>query len=104
MNLETKPLLSVGTRSLLFGVHQFILHPFFVALAWWNLYGFPGDPRLWVAFLVHDLGYWGARNMDGQDGKLHPQAGGDIMKKLFGPRWGDLCRYHSRHYSKLMGH
>lgn len=103
MNLETRPLLNVGTKSLLFGVHCFFIHPFAVAYAWYQLYGFPWDPRLWFAFLVHDWGYWGARNMDGMEGKLHPQTGGAIMRKLFGDEWGDLVLYHSRDYAKLMG-
>jgi len=103
MNLEAKPLLSVGTKSLLFGVHQVFLHPIFVAIAWVKLYGFPWDPRLWVAFVVHDWGYHGCRNMDGMEGKAHPQTGGAMMRKLFGDAWGDLVLYHSRHYSKLMG-
>jgi hypothetical protein len=38
---------TVGTRSLLFGVHQFLLHPVMVALGWRMLYGrFPRDPRV----------------------------------------------------------
>ena len=48
--------MKVGTKSVLFGAHAFWLHPFFVAVAWTRLYGFPWDPRLWVAFFVHDLG------------------------------------------------
>jgi hypothetical protein len=95
-------MLPVGTKSLLFGVHCWFIHPFAVAYAWWRLYGFPRDPRLWVAFLVHDWGYWGCRNMDGFDGKLHPQTGGAIMRRLFGDEWGDLCEYHSRHYARMM--
>ena len=47
--------MKIGTKSVLFGAHCFFLHPFFVAVAWWKLYGFPVDPRLWVAFFVHDL-------------------------------------------------
>ena len=31
--------MKVGTRSLLFGSHQFMLHPLFVAIAWRRLYG-----------------------------------------------------------------
>jgi hypothetical protein len=54
----------VGTKSILFGAHQFVLHPLILFVAWWQLYGFPADPRLWVAFVVHDLGYWGKPNMD----------------------------------------
>lgn len=73
----------VGTRSILFGAHCFLIHPWFVALAWYRLYGFPWDPRLWVAFFVHDLGYWGKPNMDGPEGKTHPELGGRVMHKLF---------------------
>jgi hypothetical protein len=36
-----------------------LVHPFFVAYAWSRLFGFPWDPRLWLAFFVHDLGYLG---------------------------------------------
>jgi hypothetical protein len=93
----------VGTRSLLYGVHAFWLHPFAVALTWWKLYGFPWDPRLWIAFIVHDWGYWGSSNMDGLEGKMHPYTGGKIMQRLFGDKWGDLVLYHSRHYAKIHG-
>jgi hypothetical protein len=72
-----------GTKSLLFGVHQFILHPIFVALAYWHLYGFPWDPRLWLAILVHDWGYWGKPNMDGPEGEKHVELGAAIMGRLF---------------------
>lgn len=44
--------MTVGTKSLLFGAHQFLIHPWFVAWGWWTLYGFPFDPRLWAAFFV----------------------------------------------------
>lgn len=75
--------MKIGTKSVLFGAHQFLLHPLFVALAWWQLFGFPWDPRLWVAFFVHDLGYWGKPNMDGPEGELHPLLGAKIMGALF---------------------
>jgi hypothetical protein len=81
--------MKVGTKSLLFGVHQFALHPIFVALAWWKLYGFPRDPRLWVAFVVHDWGYWGKKDIDGNKGKGHPMLGGRIMARLFDRRMFD---------------
>jgi hypothetical protein len=87
---------TVGTKSLLHGAHQFVLHPLFVGIAWWKLYGPPLDPRLWIAFFVHDLGYLGKANIDGPEGKTHPELGASIMEKLFGKRWGDFCRYHSR--------
>jgi len=75
--------MKIGTKSVLFGAHQFLIHPLFVALAWWQLYGFPWDPRLWVAFFVHDLGYLGKPNMDGPEGESHPWLGARIMGLLF---------------------
>jgi len=75
--------MKVGTKSVLFGAHCFLLHPWFVFAAWWKLYGFPFDPRLWVAFFVHDLGYWGKPNMDGPEGETHVEFGAKVMHKLF---------------------
>jgi len=75
--------MKVGTKSVLFGAHCFFIHPIFVALAWVKLYGFPFDPRIWVAFFVHDLGYWGKPNMDGIEGETHVELGAKIMHKLF---------------------
>jgi len=68
-----------GTKSVLYGAHCLLIHPFFVALAWIKLFGFPWDPRVWIAFLVHDLGYWGKPNMDGKEGETHPEFGAKIM-------------------------
>ena len=110
--------MKVGTKSVLFGAHCFLIHPIFVAIAWTKLYGFPWDPRLWVAFFVHDLGYWGKPNMDGKEGETHVELGADIMFWLFdAPKaffcnninqipdeklfyWGNFTRYHSRFYAK----
>jgi hypothetical protein len=122
----------IGTKSVLFGAHCFFLHPWFVALAWWKLFGFPWDPRLWVAFFIHDLGYWGKPNMDGPEGEKHPLFGARIMSRLFDgrpknggrpingepqdlskwvvmesgdwlARWGKLSLLHSRYYAKRLG-
>lgn len=97
--------MKIGTKSVLFGAHCFFLHPFFVAYAWWKLYGFRSvesvrdtgqyslkDPWLWVAFLVHDLGYWGKPNMDGQEGEQHPWFGARFMYGLQGA-WLFFRRY-----------
>lgn len=77
--------MNVGTKSVLFGVHCFALHWIFVAIGWWKVYGFPWDPRLWVAFVVHDIGYLGKPNMDGPEGEEHPYLGARIMGWLFDP-------------------
>lgn len=90
----------IGTKSVLFGAHCFFLHPWFVAWGWWKLYGFPWDPRLWVAFFVHDLGYWGKSNMDGEEGELHPIWGANFMYFWFGQHWYMFVRYHSRYLAK----
>jgi hypothetical protein len=94
----------IGTRSILFGAHQLAIHPWFVAWAWWQLFGFPWDVRLWVAFFVHDLGYLGKPNMDGPEGETHVELGARIMHRLFDRRgtyrWRDFCLYHSRFYAK----
>ncbi len=122
--------MELGTKSLLFGVHAFWLHPWFVALAWWRLYGFErvhigartaaGAPnpnvtvltslwdwRLWLAFLVHDWGYWGCTKMDDADGETHPEFGGILMHRAtFGEgvavrwAWENFVRYHSRFFAK----
>ena len=105
--------MKIGTKSVLFGAHCFLIHPWFVFVAWWKLYGFPFDPRLWVAFFVHDLGYLGKRNMDGTEGEKHPELGAIIMHKLFdryfvnvvGHKyqtkiWFNFCYYHSRFLAK----
>jgi hypothetical protein len=93
----------VGTRSVLYGAHCFFLHPWFVAAAWYQLYGFPWDPRLWFAFVLHDIGYLGKPNMDGPEGERHVEAGARIMAFLFGSCWGDFSRFHSRYYAKKAG-
>lgn len=95
--------LSVGTRSLLYGAHCFLIHPWFVAWGWRRLYGFPWDPRLWFVFFCHDIGYWGLAAMDDARGELHPIEGSRIVGALFGSRWAAFTRYHSRFLAKRDG-
>lgn len=114
--------MQVGTKSVLFGVHQFLIHPVLLFIAWWKLYGFPWDPRLWVAFIVHDLGYIGKPNMDGPEGESHPWFGACVMSALFDilfvktpytrevledhpelGKWGLFTLLHSRYLAKKLG-
>lgn len=74
--------MKMGTKSLLFGAHQFLIHPLFVALAWWKLYGFPKDWRLWVAFYLHDIGYFGCEKMDDEKGEEHPITGAALVSAI----------------------
>ena len=63
----------------------------FVAAAWTKLYGFPLDPRLWAAFVLHDIGYVGCESMDGTEGTLHPYSGASLMGILFDSPRGPVC-------------
>lgn len=93
----------VGTKSILFGAHSFIVHPIAVFEAWRRLYGFPWDPRLWIAFAIHDLGYWSRASIEGAGSEAHVELGAKVMEKLFGRCWGDLCRRHSREWCTRHG-
>jgi hypothetical protein len=114
--------LRIGTRSVLYGAHCFFIHPVFVWLGWCKLYGFTLDPRIVTACVVHDLGYFGCPNIDGKEGKVHPELGARIMGLLFdhctevyfdrrewNPRprwrrkrtWHDFSLYHSRWYADM---
>ena len=96
--------MKIGTRSLLFGAHQFALHPLFVALAWRRLYGaWPREIPVWVAFAVHDLGYWGLDDLDGPEGERHPLRGANIMGRLFDRRETDIC-WQGRWWRFAAGH
>lgn len=93
----------VGTKSVLFGAHAFFIHPFAVLAAYSRLYGIPMDPRLYVAFAIHDIGYLGRATMDGPDGEEHVELGGRIMDLLCGARWGNYVRRHSRYWCQRHG-
>ncbi len=93
-----------GTKSLLFGVHQFLWHPFTVLLAWiWLYRKFPGWREL-ICIIIHDWGYRGKENMDDEEGEKHPELAFKIAKKIFKDEYyAYLCLYHSRHYARLYG-
>ncbi len=95
-----KNLFPVGRRSILFGVHHFLWHPITVWLAWYSLYGWP-TWRETICIFIHDWGYWSSSNMDGEEGRRHPEVGARIARMLLGDEYGDLVLYHSRHYARL---
>lgn len=96
-----------GTKSLLFGVHCLPVHAFFVLSAWWRLYGFPWDPRIWFAALLHDIGYWGLEKMDDAKGEEHVLAGARLMGYLFDDDetgyWYWFTVLHSRFWARKHG-
>ena len=129
MITQLKQMIPVGTRSLLFGVHQVFIHPWVVAIAWIKLYGWPKEWQIWLAFLIHDWGYWGCQEMDGEDGEQHPKFAANLMFKIVvdieffklrsfrkpiawidaskasdkAQEWYEFCLYHSRHFAKQAG-
>ena len=91
--------MNIGTKTVLFGVHQFLWHPITVYLAWLDLYGWP---KWWeiVCILVHDIGYIGKTDMDGKSGNTHPELGANIAGWLCGEKARLECLGHSRSYAK----
>jgi hypothetical protein len=93
--------MKVGTKSLLFGAHQFIIHPICVFIAWKKIYKKFPDFKTSICIIFHDWGYWGLPEMDGEYGKKHPELGAKMAQTLFGHEWYQLCLYHSRHYADM---
>ena len=115
--------MKIGTKSLLFGCHQFVLHPIYTYVAWRKLYNeFPSIGET-VAIIIHDWGYWGKSNLDGEEGERHPEWADNFfrclcsiyvktsMKYLPTKYYSNdyylqindlskLCLYHSRFYAK----
>lgn len=106
--------MKIGTRTLLFGVHQFLWHPFSVWRAWCWLYG--RRPNWWqtIAIFLHDAGYIGMPNLDGAEGRLHPKRGAEwsahvvsklacgdaLLSSLYGISAYELAIGHSRELSR----
>ena len=74
--------MKIGTRTILFGVHQFLWHPFTVWRAWRWLYG--SNPTWWqfIAMFLHDVGYCGLPDLDGAMGKTHPRGGAVLSSMI----------------------
>ncbi len=90
--------MTLGTKTLLFGVHQFLIHPILVLIAWIKLYkSFPSFKEL-VCIFIHDWGYWGKIFLKDADGDKHPEFGAKIATRLFGPEWGQFVLGHSCFY------
>lgn len=72
--------MKIGTKSVLWGVHQFLWHPWTVGRAWRHIYGTWPTFDTWVCIFCHDLGYLGCPNMDGPEGEKHPERGADLAR------------------------
>lgn len=87
--------MKVGTKSLLFGIHQVFWHPIVVLRAWVYLFGWPSFKEF-ICIIIHDWGYAGKPNLDGPEGEVHPMLGAKIAGRLFGIDWFYFCLLHSR--------
>lgn len=97
--------MNLGVKTVLYGAHQFILHPLYVRRAWQRLYGPPRGVALHAAFIVHDLGYLTQNcvNLDDEAGEAHVLFGAGVMTALFGEEWGTFTRNHSRYWAQRSG-
>lgn len=105
--------MKIGTKSLLYGAHQFVIHPATVLAAWIKLYGLPNWKEL-ICIFLHDGGYWGANDMEGQGGACHPRWAAKIANEWLDGwdesdpqgdvnwHYYDLCCGHSRSYAEHM--
>lgn len=82
--------MTVGTKSLLFGVHAIWFHPFVVARAWKLVHKRRPTINEWICIITHDWGYFGCENCDGEQGKRHPERGAAIAQKLV-YYWRRIC-------------
>lgn len=94
--------LSLGTKTLLFGVHQVFIHPFMVTVSWIILYKSLPSWRELVCIFIHDWGYWGKADLKGRQGDMHPLLGARIAKTLFGPKFEMFILGHSTFFCKRM--
>lgn len=74
--------MKIGTKSILFGAHQFLIHPITVLLAWRRLYKKWPDWAELITIFFHDIGYWGLPNMDGLEGRQHPWRGAIVAARI----------------------
>ena len=93
----------IGTRSLLYGYHQVFIHAVFTFIAWLKVMRRLPNLAEFVCIIVHDWGYFGKPNMDGEEGETHPEGPARIVGRIFGQKYHDLCLYHSRFYAKQDG-
>lgn len=91
-----------GTKSYLFGCHQFFLHPLFVLIAWYCHY--KSFPKAWqvVCIFLHDIGICGRQYLENNQKDGHWERGAFVAYKLFGLKGYKFCRGHSDEYENSL--
>lgn len=90
----------IGMKTLLFGAHQFLIHPYYVRKGWVKMYGNP-PRRMWIAFLIHDWGYWPMKEIDG-DKDYHSYWAALAVAQYNAPLAREML-LHSRFTAKDLG-
>lgn len=93
----------IGTKTLLFGGHQVLLHPLLVVMAWRRLYHCWPSWKEMVCIAIHDWGYWGKPDIDGEQGERHPMWAAKQVGKWWGHAYFLLVAYHSRFLARQDG-
>ncbi len=85
----------IGSKTLLWGTHQFVLHPAVMLIAFLKIHRrFPSMAEF-LAIWVHDWGYWGLSGLDIDGGENHPYVGARIMERFYGIQGRNLVLGHS---------
>lgn len=95
--------MTLGTKTLLFGVHQVVIHTVLVTWAWVKLYGSRPSWREFFCICIHDIGYWGKPSLKCADGDRHPEFGARVAGKILGPEWSNFILGHSQFYCTRQG-
>jgi len=85
-----------GTKSYLFGCHQFFIHPLITLIAWIRLYKKP--PKFWeiACIFLHDIGHIGKNYLSNyEEKKNHWCLGSVIAYKLFGQKGDNFVAGHT---------
>jgi hypothetical protein len=102
--------MKIGTKTLLIGAHQILWHPVCVTLAWRELHNkrWP-DWKIFICIVIHDWGYWGSPNIEGEEGENHPYLGARLALRylddsndlILNHVYADFCLFHSRTLSAI---
>ncbi len=84
-----------GTKSFLFGCHQFLLHPYFILKAWKFWYGKYPNWREIVCIFIHDIGIIGLDYLEKGRKDGHWNKGALLVKRLFGRKYFNFCAGHT---------
>jgi len=87
--------ISQGTKSYLFGCHQFLLHPLFVAVAWKKYHGKMPRWKELICILIHDIGVIGRQYLEPGKKDGHWYRGARLAVILFSTTEYQLCAGHT---------